>query len=76
MRVLIVDDERPARDKLRRLLALESDIDAAATSEARAPAPRTAARPKTIKTRRASSRALNRFTLMAGSTGKAATGAR
>jgi len=35
MRVLIVDDERPARDKLRRLLALESDIDAAATSEAR-----------------------------------------
>ena len=26
MRVLIVDDERPARDKLRRLLALESDI--------------------------------------------------
>ena len=28
MRVLIVDDERPARDKLRRLLALESDIDA------------------------------------------------
>ena len=28
MRVLIVDDERPARDKLRRFLALESDIDA------------------------------------------------
>lgn len=28
MRVLIVDDERPARDKLRRLLALESDIEA------------------------------------------------
>lgn len=28
MRVLIVDDERPARDKLRRLLALEDDIDA------------------------------------------------
>ncbi|MDQ2820143.1 MAG: response regulator [Pseudomonadota bacterium] len=27
MRVLIVDDERPARDKLRRLLALENDID-------------------------------------------------
>lgn len=26
MRVLIVDDERPARDKLRRMLALESDI--------------------------------------------------
>ena len=26
MRVLIVDDERPARDKLRRLLALERDI--------------------------------------------------
>ena len=26
MRVLIVDDERPARDKLRRLLALENDI--------------------------------------------------
>lgn len=30
MRVLIVDDERPARDKLRRLLAQESDIDAVA----------------------------------------------
>ena len=28
MRVLIVDDERPARDKLRRLLAQESDISA------------------------------------------------
>ncbi|WP_332876459.1 LytR/AlgR family response regulator transcription factor [Massilia sp. S19_KUP03_FR1] len=28
MRVLIVDDERPARDKLRRLLAFESDIEA------------------------------------------------
>ncbi len=26
MRVLIVDDERPARDKLRRLLALEADV--------------------------------------------------
>ncbi len=26
MRILIVDDERPARDKLRRLLALESDV--------------------------------------------------
>jgi len=35
VRVLIVDDERPARDKLRRLLALESDIDGAAISEAR-----------------------------------------
>lgn len=28
MRVLIVDDERPARDKLRRLLALEADVSA------------------------------------------------
>ncbi len=28
MRVLIVDDERPARDKLRRLLALEGDVTA------------------------------------------------
>jgi two-component system LytT family response regulator len=28
MRVLIVDDERPARDKLRRLLAQEPDVDA------------------------------------------------
>ena len=28
MRILIVDDERPARDKLRRMLALEPDIDA------------------------------------------------
>ncbi|KQW93399.1 two-component system response regulator [Massilia sp. Root418] len=28
MRVLIVDDERPARDKLRRLLALEADVTA------------------------------------------------
>lgn len=28
MRVLIVDDERPARDKLRRLLAMEGDIGA------------------------------------------------
>ncbi|HEX8404227.1 MAG TPA: response regulator [Duganella sp.] len=28
MRVLIVDDERPARDKLRRMLALEPDISA------------------------------------------------
>ena len=33
MRVLIVDDERPARDKLRRLLAQEADI--AAIEEAR-----------------------------------------
>jgi two-component system, LytTR family, response regulator len=33
MRVLIVDDERPARDKLRRLLARETDI--AAIDEAR-----------------------------------------
>ncbi|CAN7273116.1 response regulator [Pseudoduganella sp. LjRoot289] len=33
MRVLIVDDERPARDKLRRLLAQETDI--AAIEEAR-----------------------------------------
>ncbi|MRV74306.1 response regulator [Duganella sp. FT92W] len=33
MRVLIVDDERPARDKLRRLLAREADI--AAIDEAR-----------------------------------------
>src|SRR4051812_36259594 len=33
MRVLIVDDERPARDKLRRLLAQEPDI--AAIEEAR-----------------------------------------
>jgi two-component system LytT family response regulator len=30
MRVLIVDDERPARDKLRRLLALDADIDVVA----------------------------------------------
>lgn len=30
MRVLIVDDERPARDKLRRLLSAEPDIDAIA----------------------------------------------
>ncbi len=30
MRVLIVDDERPARDKLRRLLAQESDVTAIA----------------------------------------------
>ena len=30
MRVLIVDDERPARDKLRRLLALEADVTALA----------------------------------------------
>ncbi|MET0267508.1 MAG: response regulator [Duganella sp.] len=28
MRILIVDDERPARDKLRRLLALEADVSA------------------------------------------------
>jgi two-component system, LytTR family, response regulator len=28
MRILIVDDERPARDKLRRMLALEPDISA------------------------------------------------
>ena len=28
MRILIVDDERPARDKLRRMLELEPDIDA------------------------------------------------
>ena len=28
MRVLIVDDERPARDKLRRLLTLEADVSA------------------------------------------------
>ena len=28
MRILIVDDEKPARDKLRRLLALEAGIDA------------------------------------------------
>jgi two-component system LytT family response regulator len=28
MRILIVDDERPARDKLRRLLAQEADVDA------------------------------------------------
>ena len=33
MRILIVDDERPARDKLRRMLALEPDI--AAIEEAR-----------------------------------------
>jgi two-component system LytT family response regulator len=33
MRILIVDDERPARDKLRRMLALEPDI--AAIDEAR-----------------------------------------
>ena len=30
MRVLIVDDERPARDKLRRLLALEPDVESVA----------------------------------------------
>jgi two-component system LytT family response regulator len=30
MRILIVDDERPARDKLRRLLAAEPDVDAVA----------------------------------------------
>lgn len=30
MRVLIVDDEQPARDKLRRLLAMESDVSALA----------------------------------------------
>lgn len=34
MRILIVDDERPARDKLRRLLALEPDVDAAGIDEA------------------------------------------
>ncbi len=30
MRVLIIDDERPARDKLQRLLAQEADVDAIA----------------------------------------------
>jgi two-component system LytT family response regulator len=35
VRVLIADDERPARDKLRRLLALENDIDADGIVDAR-----------------------------------------